>query len=311
MDLIYIVSFGLSIVLNLFFHNYFIRKNKFDQVLSRSSHDVLATRSGGSAIFGTIFLIILYYYIKSDQFFDFSILIPLGILYTVGLYDDIYKVDFKLKFIFQLIVAKIIIDQGIIIESLNGFFGLYEIPYLISQFISIFLIVLIINATNFSDGVDGLAISETLKCLFLVIISSNSFDLGYNFVFLIIAISIIPLYYFNFKKNYKVFLGDSGSLLLGGIVSIAIIIFNNNFSDISEYSLSSPLLIFACFLYPILDTIYVVIKRIIKSKSPFVADKSHIHHILINTGVSHRKCVLIISGITGIFQALLLIYITS
>ena len=67
-------------------------------------------------------MITSYLYITSNQIFDFSLFLPLGILFTIGLYDDIYQVDFKLKFIFQLIAAKILIDQGIYIESLNGFF---------------------------------------------------------------------------------------------------------------------------------------------------------------------------------------------
>ena len=311
MDLIYLITLIVSIILNLFFQKYFIKKNKFDEVLSRSSHSVYATRSGGSAVFCTLFLIVLYFYIQSNQFFDFSILIPLGILFTVGLYDDIYQVDFKLKFIFQLIVAKIMIDQGIIIETLNGFVGIYEIPYLLSQIITIFFIIFILNATNFSDGIDGLAITETIKCLIITLVLgfNDSFS-GYNFIFIIIIISLLPLYFFNFKKNYKVFLGDSGSLVIGGIVCVAIISLTNFGND--ETSLvSTPLLILLCFPYPIVDTTYVIIKRIINRKSPFIADKSHIHHLILNKGYSHFKCLLIISGITGIFQLLAFLYITS
>ena len=173
-------------------------------------------------------MITSYLYITSNQIFDFSLFLPLGILFTIGLYDDIYQVDFKLKFIFQLIAAKILIDQGIYIESLNGFFGIYEIPYMISQALSIFIIVFIINATNFSDGIDGLAISEVIKCLLIFLLYNYTSSIkGYSFIFLITLISMIPLYFFNFKKNYKVFLGDSGSLFLGGVVSVSIIYLNN------------------------------------------------------------------------------------
>ena len=311
MDLIYLITFFLSILLNILFQKYFIKKNKFDEVVSRSSHNVLATRSGGSAIFGTLFLLILYFYIQSDQFFDFSILIPLGILFTVGLYDDIYKVDFKLKFIFQLIVAKIIVDQGVIIETLNGFAGIYEIPYLVSQIITIFLIVFIVNATNFTDGIDGLAITETLKFLILIIVSSNAISTGYTFVFLIISIALIPLYYFNFKRDNKVFLGDSGSLFLGGVVSIGLILFVNNAGPDLGIKISSPILILLCYIYPIIDTIFVVTKRVLLGNSPFVADKSHIHHILISKGYTHVQSLLVITGTTGIIQLILLRYITS
>ena len=311
MDLIYLITFFLSILLNIFFQKYFIKKNKFDQVVSRSSHNVLATRSGGSAIFGTLFLLILYFYVQSDQFFDFSILIPLGILFTVGLYDDIYKVDFKLKFIFQLIVAKIIVDQGIIIETLNGFAGIYEIPYMISQIITIFLIVFIVNATNFTDGIDGLAITETLKFLILIIVSSNAIITGYTFVFLIISISLIPLYYFNFKRDNKVFLGDSGSLFLGGVVSIGLVLVVNNAGYDVGINISTPILILLCYIYPVIDTIFVVTKRLLSGNSPFIADKSHVHHMLILKGYTHIQSLLMITGTTGIIQLILLRYITS
>lgn len=306
-----IISFSLSIILNIIFHNYFIKKNKFDQIISRSSHQVLATRSGGSAIFFTIFSIILYFYLRSDQFFDFSILIPLGILFTVGLYDDIYKVDFKLKFIFQFIVAKIMVDQGIIIETMNGLAGIYEVPYMIGQFITIFLIIFIVNATNFTDGIDGLALSETLKCLLIIIASSNILSSGYAFVLSIIAVSLLPLYYFNFKKNNKVFLGDSGSLFLGGVISIGLILFINKTGSDLNINIFSPLLILMCYTYPILDTTFVVIKRLVSGNSPFIADKSHIHHYLLSRGFSHTQALLLISGITGVIQVFLLIYVTS
>ena len=108
------------------------------------------------------------------------------------------------------------VDQGIIIETMNGLAGIYEVPYMIGQFVTIFLIIFIVNATNFTDGIDGLALSETLKCLLIIIASSNILSSGYAFVLSIIAVSLLPLYYFNFKKNNKVFLGDSGSLFLGG-----------------------------------------------------------------------------------------------
>ena len=274
-------------------------------------HDVRATRSGGSTIFITLFVLTIYLYYTSNQIFDFSLLIPLGILFTVGLYDDLYQVDFKLKFIFQLIVAKILIDQGIIINNLNGLLGIYEIPYLISQILTIIFIVFIINATNFTDGVDGLAITETIKCL-MIVLATNSWFLfeNDNYLFVLILISLIPLYYFNFKNKNKVFLGDSGSLLLGGIVSIAIISLTLIPGYDVEFFINTPLIILLCFPYAIIDTSYVIIKRIINRKSPFIADKSHIHHLIIKKGYSQLQCLFIISGLTGVIQLMALLYIT-
>ena len=312
MGIIYTISFFISVALLLLFQKYFIKKNKFDEVSNRSAHTVLATRSGGSGIFFTLLIITSYFYISSNQIFDFSLFIPLGILFTIGLYDDIYKVDFKLKFIFQIIAAKILIDQGLYIESFNGLFGIYEIPYLISQAFTIFIIVFIVNAANFSDGIDGLAISEVIKCLLIVLVFGYNQSLsGYGFVFAITLASLVPVYFYNFKNNYKVFLGDSGSLFLGGVVCVAIICLNNIIGDPTISKISTPWIFIMCYLYPIVDTTYVVCRRIINKKSPFVADKSHIHHLLIKRGFSHIQCLLILSGTSGILQLLLLGYATS
>lgn len=306
---LYLTTLIISSILYLVIQKYFIKNNVYDKIKKRSLHDVRATRSGGSTIFTTLFLLTIYLYLTSNQIFDFSLLIPLGILFTVGLYDDFYQVDFKLKFIFQLIVAKILIDQGIIIDNLNGLLGIYEIPYLISQIFTIIFIVFIINATNFTDGVDGLAITETIKCL-IIVLATNSWSLFDNDLFLLILISLIPLYYFNFKNNNKVFLGDSGSLMLGGIISIAIIRLTDLPGNGVEFFINTPLIILLCIPYPIIDTSYVIIKRMINKKSPFIADKSHIHHLIIKKGYSQLQCLFIISGLTGVIQLLTLLYIT-
>lgn len=307
-----LITFIISIICLITGQRYFQSKNLVDKIVVRSSHNSIATRSGGLSIFATLFLITLYYYVSSNQIFDFSILIPIGILFTIGLYDDIYQVDFKLKFIFQIIAAKIIVDQGFLIESLNGFFGIYEIPYIIGQFISIFVIVLISNAHNFTDGIDGLAITETFKSLIIIIFISNTgIDSGMNFIFIIIMCSLLPLYYFNFKKSKKVFLGDSGSLFLGGLISVGIISIAQGIY-INEFIISTPILILICYLYPIIDLVRVVLIRLYKGKSPFIADRNHIHHKLIDKGYSHALSVLIISVSTGLVQiSLLLISSTS
>ena len=91
--------------------------------------------------------------------------IPLGILFTIGVYDDLYQADFKIKFLMQLIVAKILIDQGFCYFIIAWFLGIYEIPWIFSQLITAVGFVIIVNAYNFIDGIDGLAISETVKNL--------------------------------------------------------------------------------------------------------------------------------------------------
>ena len=87
-------------------------------------------------------------------------------MFVVGVYDDFYNADFKLKFFLQIIVAKILIDYGFVIENFHGVFGLYEIPRIASQLFTVFVFLVIVNAFNFIDGIDGLAITEAIKLLY-------------------------------------------------------------------------------------------------------------------------------------------------
>ena len=122
----------------------------------------------------------------------------------IGVYDDLYNADFKLKFLLQIIVAKILIDQGLIITNYYGLFGLYEIPHLLAQLTTVFVFLVIVNSINFIDGIDGLAISQTIKSIILIELFSSEFT---SFVSLgtILIGSILPLYYFNFKNKRKIF----------------------------------------------------------------------------------------------------------
>ena len=262
------------------FSTFFLRKNIIDEIKIRSSHKTIATRSGGIAIFLSVFLISIFNYISSNEIYNFSFLIPLSLLLFIGLYDDVYKLDFKLKFIFQIIAAKIIIDNGLIIDNLHGVFGIYELNRIFGQMITIFFIVAIINAINFIDGIDGLAISSVTLFIFLFEFLSLKDSIFINFSIIIIS-AILPLYYFNFKKKNKIFLGDSGSLFLGGVVSIYILhILSQNYLIKEAFDIHKILFVISVLFFPIVDIIRVVFIRLYNKKSPFIADKKHIHHLV-------------------------------
>tara|TARA_Y100001935_G_scaffold213561_1_gene184395 strand:- start:349 stop:1041 length:693 start_codon:yes stop_codon:yes gene_type:complete len=217
----------------------------------------------------------------------------------VGLYDDIYELDFKLKFIFQIIVAKIIIDNGLIIDNLHGILGIYELSRILGQMITIFIIVAIINSINFIDGIDGLAISViTIFLLSFELFSSTSSDMV--ILTLIILGSLIPLYFFNFRRKNKVFLGDSGSLFLGTVVSIYVLkILSQDYYIKPEYDLNKVIFVISILSYPIFDIIRVFFLRLYRKKSPFVADKKHIHHLILDKTKKHylTTSIIIISSL--------------
>ena len=282
----------LSGILTYCTQKIFIHYKKFDDINHRSSHKTLATRTGGIGVFATVLLVSSYYYFNTIELFDYSLFIPLGIMFIVGVYDDFYNADFKLKFLLQIIVAKIIIDQGYVISNYHGLFGLYELPWLLAQLSTIFVFLVIINAINFIDGIDGLAITEVIKTILLIeFFSANKTPLSP--LTLLLIISLIPLYYFNFKKKGKVFLGDGGSLLLGTIVSIYIFYtLGSEYQFKVNFQINKVLFAVLVILYPLVDLLRVFILRIKDGKSPFEADQRHIHHFLNNKFNSHFKVTL-------------------
>ena len=292
-----IISFCLSIPILILTQRYFLKKKYIDKVISRSSHSSIATRSGGIAIFLTIFIISCFYYLTGFEIYDFSIIVPLSLLMIVGLYDDVYNMDFKLKFIFQIIAAKILVDNGLVIDNLHGVFGVFELGRIVSQILTIFIIVSIINSINFVDGIDGLAVSIVL----FFIISFEFFSLELTPFFnlsILLIITSVPLLYFNFRNNNKIFLGDSGSLFLGGVVSAYVIyILSQGYVIKPEYDLHKILFVLSILILPIIDIIRVFFIRIFNGKSPFEADNNHIHHFILAKIKSHFKaCLMLFLG---------------
>ena len=294
--------FFLILTLSTFFHfgiqKLFVYYKKFDDFNHRSSHKTLATRTGGIGIFSTLFIVSLFFYLNKNEVYDFSLLIPLGIMFFVGVYDDFYNADFKLKFFFQIIVAKILIDQGYVITNYYGFLGIENVPWLIAQLTTIFVFLVVINSINFIDGIDGLAITEFMKIIILItyfITSGNTI----NFLGIVVISSIIPLYYFNLRKKRKIFLGDGGSLFLGTLIMIFILTLLNE-NTLLDKNINKFILSISILIYPLIDTIRVFTLRIIKNKSPFLADNNHIHHKLLKIGFSHYQVVLIIEIISAI-----------
>tara|TARA_B100000902_G_scaffold314235_1_gene304929 strand:- start:6588 stop:7499 length:912 start_codon:yes stop_codon:yes gene_type:complete len=270
----YLLILISAFLLNIFFKKIFLKKDILDNINSRSSHKTKATRTGGLVLFSLLLVYSFFLYIQGIQPYDFSIMIPISILFITGLYDDIYHVDFGLKFIFQIIVAKILIDLGYVIDIFS-FFGLeFELSRIISQIISIIFYVSIFNAYNFIDGIDLNIHLETIKNLILLLIIFN-YEIEIEKLILITGIIMITNALFNYPKKLKVFMGDSGSLIIPLILIIFIFegIKINPDQNIIKYLL-------LIFIYPIFDLVRVVIIRLRNRKSPFIADKNHLHHFV-------------------------------
>jgi len=296
-----LVSLLLCTFLLVIIQKIFIKQKKFDDFNHRTSHNTLATKTGGISIFLCLFIFSIFYYLKGVEVFDFSLLIPLSIMFIIGVYDDLYNANFKLKFILQIIVAKIIIDQGFVIDSFHGVFGIYELPRIFSQIFTGFVFLVIVNAINFIDGIDGLAITEVIKTILIIeLISIEKTPL--NSLGLIVIFSLIPLYYFNYKRKKKIFLGDGGSLFLGTLISIYIFyILSENYVPKSFFMINKALLSIIIIIYPLIDLLRVFVIRLYNRRSPFIADKNHIHHKILNIVKSHFLVVITIQIVSLIF----------
>ena len=306
-----LLIFGIifSCTFHFIIQKIFIYFKRFDDHNHRSSHKTLATRTGGIGVYITPLLVSLYYYFKKIELFDYSLFIPLSIMFVVGVYDDLYRANFKLKFLMQIIVAKILIDQGFVISNFYGLFGLYEVPRVLSQLSTVFVFLVVVNAFNFIDGIDGLAISQVIKSILIFEIFSKTITPISILGFLIFS-STLPLYYFNFKKSRKIFLGDSGSMFLGTLLMIYILfILSPDFNFEDGLKINKVLFSVILVLYPLIDLLRIFIIRIKNGKSPFIADNNHIHHkVLSYYNGNHLKTLITILLLELAILTLLIVF---
>ncbi|WP_144283299.1 glycosyltransferase family 4 protein [Chryseobacterium echinoideorum] len=276
------------------------RKNLMDEPGVRSSHLRKIPNLGGIAIFYSIGICtsIFAYEIFDLYKFLFASLI---ILLYVGIMDDIVVMRAYKKLIAQIVVsALIVIGSDVRIRSLFGIFGIFEINYWLSVFFSIITFIILINAFNLIDGIDGLAGGYSIICS--AIFGISYYRLGeYNYPLVVLSLvligSVLAFLYYNLS-NYratKIFMGDTGSMLLGFLLAFTCICFidifiDKNRADVPRYHLkSAPVIAVAILILPIIDTLNVIIVRLWNRKSPFEADKNHIHHKLLKLNLTHRR----------------------
>lgn len=274
-------------------------KNLMDVPDKRSAHLVRVPNLGGVGIYlGVVMGITLTGAVLDTK----SLLLILGgiaILFFLGLKDDILILSPYKKFIGQLLVASLLIlftDTRIM--GFSGLFGITILPYVFSVLFTLFVYILVINAINLIDGIDGLAASLALMG-YTVFAILFFFIADVSMVVLCGAISgsIVPFLFLNFSKHKKMFLGDTGSMILGFLLAVLAIRFINSSEKSIEtlYSNSAPVLVLAILFFPLLDTLRIFIIRIfIHKKSPFIADKNHIHHRFLELGFSHKSTTAII-----------------
>jgi UDP-GlcNAc:undecaprenyl-phosphate GlcNAc-1-phosphate transferase len=274
-------------------------KHLFDEPDDRKHHTDSTPTLGGMAIFAG-FIFSTTFWSNQNQITELQYIISaLLIMFFMGVKDDIVNLVAYKKFIAQLLAALIVtIWGGIHLSSFYGLFGIYTIPDFISIPFSIFIIIAITNSINLIDGIDTLAASIGLLCMSIL---GTWFYLTENIHYAILAFSmlgsLLGFYKFNFSPA-RIFMGDTGSLVLGITCSILIIKFielNRIYVGDPAYMIKSvPAVAISILLIPIFDTVRVFGLRVLKGRSPFTPDRQHIHHILIDLGYNHIRATLIL-----------------
>ena len=289
-------------------------RHLYDDLQShRKVHDHGIPRLGGVAIFCS-FTIVSLLFAKYDAVLPTNILLTSCIiLFAVGLKDDLAGAGPGTKFVMQFIVAAILVTLGNVnLTSLYGVLNIQEIHPFISIPISIVLIMFIVNAFNLIDGIDGLAgtigliVNLTFAILFIQMGQIELASLAFSMVG-----AILGFLYFNYSPA-KIFMGDTGSLLIG-LVSIVLAI---KFIELNKFSptnynpvyYSAPAIAVATIIIPLFDTFRVFFLRIVKGQSPFKADRNHIHHRILSLGFNHLQTTfaLALTNLSFIYIALTL-----
>jgi UDP-GlcNAc:undecaprenyl-phosphate GlcNAc-1-phosphate transferase len=304
-----------------------ILKRLFDEPGDeRKLHKRMIPTIGGIIIFaGTLFSFSLWFPVEKIHEFDVMvksindfkyIVATVLILFFVGVKDDIIGTAPIKKLVAHVIVGMILVQMAEIkLTSMHGILGITNLPAWAGVFVSLFTYIVVVNAFNLIDGVDGLAAG-------VGVIASLAFGVWFYFsgdivmaaLAVALAGSLVAFLIFNFNPA-KIFMGDSGSLSIGLIICVLAIKMVQ--SDQTEVLLKTPLTyvckpIFAmCVLvYPLVDTLRIFVYRTVRGLSPFSADRNHLHHLLIDGGCSHKQTVLIIYGF-NIFMIALAILLRS
>ena len=268
----------------------------------RSSHTQETPSLGGIAIFAALSIVFLLMTQFAGAAEKAPLLFPsLVILFFIGLKDDILVINPYKKLIAQCFAAGLFITcTDIRIGNLFGLLSVYELSYLTSFLLTTLVIVVIINAYNLIDGIDGLAGSLGIVTALLYGVYFYATGLVWAVVLCATLVgSLIGFLRFNFSFLQKVFMGDSGSLMVGFILAVLAITFIQlNEMPHSLQVQNAPTIAIVTLAIPLFDTLRVFSHRLLQGLGPFQADRNHIHHFVIDNGYSHFRASLLLSGVS-------------
>lgn len=306
-----------------------LRKRLFDVPDERKVHKRPIPRLGGVTFFPVIlFSLCVFTAVRlmtghgpaetstTDLVCEFLFLTGgLTLLYIVGIADDLVGVRYRKKFLVQIISAAMFPLSGLYINNFYGLFGIYLIPAEVGIPLTMLLVVFITNAINLIDGIDGLASGLSMVALLVFGVLFVHFRMwSYAMLAFVTVGVIIPFFSYNVfgsaDLGRKIFMGDTGSLTLGYILSFFVIKYCMYEPDMLLTMKTSPVLVsFSVLMVPCLDVIRVVLRRARNKRPLFMPDKTHIHHKFLAMGFSPRRALVTIQLMSACFCAFTIVAI--
>lgn len=301
-----------ALVLLLLYVSY---KNKlFDMPDYRKVHEIPVPRLGGLSFLPTVLTVCLVSFallysagVLSPDFTRNRFVIRLAclfagcfIVYLAGLVDDFSGLDYRVKFVAQLLAAIILVSSGLWFHSLFGLFGIWEIPAALGKPLTVLFIVLLINSMNLIDGIDGLSAGLSLMALGML---SYIFLHLRSFIACMVSVSafgtLAAFFLFNVfgkeEKHTKIFMGDTGSMTVGLILSYLIITLSYmNNGPVYEENRIILMPVLSALMIPMLEVLRLFFLRLSRHKSPFKPDSNHIHHRLLHLGLDNRRVLAVL-----------------
>lgn len=265
----------------------------------RKVHSNSVPLIGGIAIFisANVAMLISLLFDQSIKSLELLFVLAL-VLLIMGAIDDRRDLRASMKLVIQLVIAHFVYFSGVHIESLYGFFGIYELAPWAQYILTVVVITGVVNAFNLMDGIDGLAAGMAISGLTLfTVLAFISGQYQLALVFLTFIGSLLAFLRYNFSRKNKIFMGDAGSLVMGFIMVVGGIQMLQ--ASTGEFNEMMVLIgVMAVLMVPVLDAVRVFRIRIISGKSPFAPDKNHLHHLILAMGLRHSLASLTIVGIS-------------
>ncbi len=288
----------------------------YDLPNERKVHKRAIPRLGGltfmpATTVGLVGAIVLWMQITNIHFeFYISAFVMIAgamVVYILGFIDDLRGLGAKLKFVIMFVASSLLPFCNVTMDNLCGLFGVYELNPTVGYLITVFFIMIVVNAVNLIDGIDGLASGFSiivLICYLFLFLMAKSYVFVFFCAALLGCVSVFFLFnMFGKEGKNKIFMGDAGSLFLGYVLAYLTIKYQLISSSDDNMHEAAILTAFSMFIVPVCDLVRVAICRFINKKPIFQADKRHIHHVLMTAGCSMHMALSIILALVIFFVA--------